>query len=175
VLASEPDMGDGSRSLYWRLREEGGVYLRLTSLRDPAAARAVEHVLDSLPEVAEVVLDLRGNPGGYEDQARQIAELLLPEGRRAPGWRTRTGGTLGAGHRGAADALSVQILVDEKTGSAAEHLAEDLLQGGAASLVGGPTVGKRDAQIPFILPDGWTLLVTAARRDQGETPVVDPP
>ncbi|TDI12173.1 MAG: hypothetical protein E2P04_06230 [Acidobacteria bacterium] len=173
VLASDPDTGDGSRSLYWKLREEGGLYLRLTSLRDPAAARAVEQVLDSLPEVVEVVLDLRGNPGGYEDQARRIAELLLPEGRTAPGWRTRTGETLGAGRRGTAGALSVQILVDGKTGSAAEHLAEDLLQGGAASLVGGPTVGKRDAQIPFILPDGWTLLVTAARRDLA--PAVDSP
>jgi len=173
VLATEPDTDDGSRSLYWKLRDEGGVYLRLTSLRDPAAARAVKQVLDSLPEVAEVVLDLRGNPGGYEDQARRIAELLLPEGREASGWRTRTGESRAAGRRGIADAVSVQILVDEKTGSAAEHLAEDLVEAGAASQVGGPTVGKRNAQVPFILPDGWTLLVTAARREHGEAPAVD--
>ena len=127
---------------------------------DAAAARAVAEVLDSLPATAEVVLDLRGNPGGYEDQARRIAELLLPPGSEAPGWRTRAGEIRGPGRQGRAAAPSVQILVDEETGSAAEHLAQDLLQGGAANLVGGPTVGKRSAQIPFLLPDGWTLLVT---------------
>lgn len=175
VLASEPDTGDGSPSLYWKLREDGSVYLRLTSLRDPTAAQAVKQVLDSLPDVAEVVLDLRGNPGGYEDQARRIAELLLPDGRDAPGWRTRAGSKHATGRRDMAGALSVQVLVDDKTGSAAEHLAEDLLRAGGASLVGGPTVGKLDAQIPFILPDGWTLLVTAARRAQDDVAVVDSP
>jgi tetratricopeptide (TPR) repeat protein len=167
VLATEPDTDDGSRSLYWHVQEEGRVYLRLTSLRDPTAARAVEQVLESLPAVEEVVLDLRGNPGGYEDQARAIADLLLPEGREAAAWRTRAGPGGGAGRLGAGGAAAVEILVDQDTGSAAEHLAEELEQGGARVL-GGPTRGKQVAQFPYILPDGWTLLVTAARRETGE-------
>jgi C-terminal processing protease CtpA/Prc len=61
--------------------------------------------------------------------------------------------------------------VDQDTASAAEHLAGQLVAGGSASLVGGPTVGKQVAQVPFILPDGWTLMVTAARL--GEPPAKD--
>ncbi len=172
VLSKPPKESlDESPSLYWAVREEGVLYLRLTSLRDPAAAKAVEEVLDSFPEVEEVVLDLRGNPGGYEEQAQKIAELLLAAGEKTTRWKTRAGDKGGDGRR-RGSSPRLEILVDGETGSAAEHLAEDLLAGGAARLVGGPTLGKRVAQIPFILPDGWTLLVTAARMDE---PVLEHP
>ena len=49
--------------------------MRLTSLRDPDAARDVQRVLESLPDVQDIILDLRGNRGGYEDQADRIERL----------------------------------------------------------------------------------------------------
>ncbi len=107
-----------------------------------------------------LVLDLRGNPGGYLDAAVKIADMLVPPGPflqlvNAHGQVT----TYSAPEH--APAPPIVVLVDGNTASAAEILAGALQYRGTA-LVGATTYGKGTVQEVFPLPGGAAVKVTVA-------------
>jgi len=111
-----------------------------------------------------LVLDLRGNPGGYLNQAVAVADLWLDDGiivttvgreRPEPAGRARAGGT--------DRDLSLVVLVDGGSASAAEIVAGALQDHARAKLVGYTTWGKGSVQQFFDLPDGSALKLTTAR------------
>jgi C-terminal processing protease CtpA/Prc len=112
----------GSPTVLSRVLDEGVLYLRLTNLEDATVAEQVEAVLASSPDAPQVILDLRGNPGGYEHLAEEVAGLLAPvEGplRMQEARDGRSPGTPRAPGRGSERRL--KVLVDGGTASAAEH------------------------------------------------------
>jgi carboxyl-terminal processing protease len=91
-----------------------------------------------------LILDLRGNPGGYLDAAARVADAFLPEGAKIVETRARRPGS---GHTIEASgdrvlSLPVAILIDGGTASASEVLAGALADDGVATLVGSRSYGK---------------------------------
>jgi len=93
-----------------------------------------------------LILDLRGNPGGYVEVGKQVAELFMPEGVI---YRTFDS----SGHK-AYEAnnpnpftMPLVVLVDSDTASAAEIVAGALKDNNRATLVGQSTFGKGSMQI----------------------------
>jgi carboxyl-terminal processing protease len=111
-----------------------------------------------------LVLDLRGNSGGFVNEAVAIASQFLRENtvvfteQRADGKRDYTA-TAG----GRALAQPLVVLVDRGTASAAEILSAALHDNGRAKLVGEKTYGKGTEQLQQVLADGGGARITVAR------------
>ncbi len=115
-----------------------------------------------------LIIDLRGNPGGYLEAAVNIAGWFLPEGsvvvreRQGPERTEVVHRT--SGHALFGDTLpKIAILVDKSTASAAEILSGALQEHGVATLVGTNTFGKGCVQELVDITDTLALKVTVAR------------
>lgn len=114
-----------------------------------------------------VILDLRGNLGGYVDSAEQIASEFIPSGVLA--YQQDASGTTStvdalAGGRATDSSIRVAVLVDGNTASAAEIIAAALQARGRADLVGNKTYGKGVVQAWLPLPDNFGgIHLTVAR------------
>ena len=115
-----------------------------------------------------LLLDLRGNPGGYLNSAADMASFFLPAGNIIVTEDYR-GKQKNVVHRSfgynvfANKKLTMAILMDQGTASAAEILAGALQQHGVAKLVGTRSFGKGSVQELFDLGGGAQLKVTVAR------------
>jgi carboxyl-terminal processing protease len=116
----------------------------------------------------KLVIDLRGNPGGYLQSAVNIASYFLPlgdvvvrenygEGQEEDVFRSK-----GFNLRQYRDFKTV-VLVDGGSASASEILAGALREQGVATLVGTKTFGKGSVQELVDMPSGASLKVTIAR------------
>jgi carboxyl-terminal processing protease len=146
--------------------EDGKIgYLRVSRFGDDtsAAARA-EAVKLKEQGVSSILLDLRGNGGGYVSAARELSGLWL-KGKVVA--TERRGGVVQQTFTTDQDAtlagIKTVILVDGGSASASEIVAAALSEHGAAKLVGTKTYGKGTMQIPEALRDGGTLKVTVAK------------
>jgi carboxyl-terminal processing protease len=113
--------------------------------------------------VRGVVVDLRGNGGGYLESSRDIASLWLNNKVIVT---ERTGGvvidTLYSRGEAILAGVPTVVMVNEGTASASEILAGALRDNGAAKLVGTKTYGKGVVQDVRSLSDGGSLKVTIA-------------
>jgi carboxyl-terminal processing protease len=109
------------------------------------------------------VLDLRGNGGGYGDEATAVASAFIPSGTIFT-TRERSGVTEVSRASGAANFHApLVVLVDGDTASAAEIVAGAIADDGLGTLVGSRTFGKGVVQSVYPLPDGSAFKVTTAR------------
>lgn len=114
----------------------------------------------------KLVLDLQGNPGGYMNQAIDMADEFLSEGKKIVFTRGKDG-------KYNSDAMSTSqgefergdliVLVNEGSASAAEILAGALQDNDRALVVGRRSFGKGLVQSPFDLSDGSELRLTISR------------
>lgn len=113
----------------------------------------------------ELVLDLRGNLGGYLQAAVQVANEFLPartlivynEGRRFAREDFKSDG------RGAYQRLPLVVLVDETSASASEIFAGAMQDNDRATVIGRRTFGKGLVQVPIEFRDGSMIRLTTAR------------
>lgn len=115
----------------------------------------------------KLVLDLRGNPGGYLDAAVDIASWFLPQGkvvvRENFGPNKDEEVYRSLGYNIFSDNFKFVILINEGSASASEILAGALSEYGKATLVGEKSFGKGSVQeLVKITPD-TALKVTIAR------------
>jgi|DewCreStandDraft_5_1066085.scaffolds.fasta_scaffold02002_13 carboxyl-terminal processing protease len=154
-------------SVEWSVLEGGVGYVRFGQFTRGSAARLARAVSElQQAGVRGLVLDLRGNPGGFVDELNRAAEVFLPPGRpvytmlsREEGRRvfsTRSGPVLDP-------TVPLVVLVDEGTASAAELLGAALRDHGRATLVGLRTAGAVLVSVTFPLPEGAGLSVAIAR------------
>jgi len=111
-----------------------------------------------------IVLDLRGDPGGYLQVAVDIAGYFLKPGSpvvKEVG-RTVPEQDYTASGSGALDTLPMAILIDGGSASAAEILSGALNNDRAIPLVGAKSFGKGTVQQLETLPDGSSLKITVA-------------
>ena len=115
----------------------------------------------------KLVLDLRGNPGGYLDAAWDMASWFLPVGSTVV---TEDFGKNGEprvyrskGYDIFGKNLKMVILADGGSASAAEILAGALQEQGVAKIVGTKTFGKGSVQQLVPLTPDTSLKVTIAR------------
>lgn len=110
-----------------------------------------------------LILDLRDNPGGYLQQALQVADLFLDAGVIASEKdKGGEGQTFRSGSRGIAQDIPLVVLVNGGSASASEIVAGALQDRGRAKLIGETTFGKGSVQLAHKLQDGSELRVTIA-------------
>jgi carboxyl-terminal processing protease len=111
--------------------------------------------------VRGLIVDLRGNPGGYVDAAQQVVSHFLAHGvvayERDPDKHLTTLAVL-PGQR--LTRLPIAVLVDSQTASAAEITAAALQDEDGAKLFGTRTYGKGSMQSVYTLGDGSTVRIT---------------
>ena len=144
-----------------RFGELGVITLREFNERTPAD---LETALKSLAGIRRLVLDLRENPGGLFEKGIAASELLLPSGAEIARSVGRGGATKHYVSRRnpILRPLPMAVLVDGRTGSSAELLAEALRAGTGATLVGTRTRGKWSIEMLRELSGGYVLKFTIA-------------
>ena len=115
----------------------------------------------------KLILDLRGNPGGYLEAAIDMASWFLPSSRVVV--REDFGQSRGEkvyrskGYDIFSEDLKFVILIDKGSASASEILAGALAEHGRAILVGDRTFGKGSVQELVNITSETSLKVTIAR------------
>ena len=140
-------------------------YIDLTGFSDNAAASLHQAVVaDVAKGQKRLILDLRGNPGGFVTAARSVASEFIGSGtifwqEDAKGNKTPTDAKSG----GAATDPSIKlvVLIDKGSASASEIVAGALRDTHRATLVGDTTFGKGTVQewTPLEGAGGFKLTV----------------
>ena len=114
----------------------------------------------------KLILDLRGNPGGYLDAAVDIGSWFIDDGKVIVsedfGANQKANVMRSHGPRLFTDKLKFVVLVDGGSASASEILAGALREHGIATLIGEKTFGKGSVQELINVTDTTSLKVTVA-------------
>ncbi|HLM67123.1 MAG TPA: S41 family peptidase, partial [Longimicrobium sp.] len=113
-----------------------------------------------------LVLDLRSNPGGLLDQGVGVSDLFLPRGQSIVETRARNpreSETYAARTPESYEGLTVAVLVDGFSASAAEIVAGALQDHDRALVLGTTSYGKGSVQSLFPLSGGNFLKMTTAK------------
>jgi carboxyl-terminal processing protease len=125
-------------------------YVRVTGFSDNAAKSVADAIkADVTGGEKELILDLRGNPGGFVTAARSIASQFIASGPIY--WQQDAKGSkleVDAEPGGAATdpSIKVSVLIDKGSASASEIVAGALQDTGRAELVGDTSYGKGTVQ-----------------------------
>ncbi|MEP2670073.1 MAG: S41 family peptidase [Cyclobacteriaceae bacterium] len=114
----------------------------------------------------KLVLDLQGNPGGYMNQAIDLADDFLPNGEKivfTNGKDTRYNSDAMSSAKGEFEKGDIIVLINEGSASASEIVAGALQDNDRALIVGRRSYGKGLVQSPFVLDDGSELRLTISR------------
>ena len=114
---------------------------------------------------SNLVIDLRGNTGGYLESAVQIANeflskgqlIVYTEGRSFPRQEYRADG------RGSYQHIPLVVLVDEGSASASEILAGSIQDNDRGTIIGRRSFGKGLVQKPMEFSDHSMIRLTIAR------------
>lgn len=112
-----------------------------------------------------IVIDLRGNTGGYMVAPIQMVNELLPDnrlivytqGRKSPREDYKSNGT------GSSQDMPVIVLVDEASASASEIFAGAIQDNDRGTIIGRRSFGKGLVQQPIEFSDGSAIRLTIAR------------
>jgi carboxyl-terminal processing protease len=113
-----------------------------------------------------LMLDLRGNPGGYMDRATKMADEFIQGNKKivyTNGKGTKYDSETYARVTGDFEEGLLVVLVDEGSASASEILAGALQDNDRALIVGRRSFGKGLVQMPISLNDGSELRLTISR------------
>ena len=146
------------------MRNDGIGYIRLYEFSAPASQRMQAGLRELLSqEPRAIIFDLRGNPGGWLDQAVEVTDLFLDDGVILyERWSDGKEQVFEARPGDVAEEVPLVVLVDGGSASASEIVAGALQDQERATLIGEHTFGKGSVQRPFTLSDGSELRVTAA-------------
>lgn len=143
-------------------------YLMLDRVARNAAAE-VDSILQSMGGTRGLILDLRGNPGGYLDESLRLADLFLERGDLLVTTRARRPGQAGPLAEEPAFArmaprvpdVPIIVLVNGFSASASEIVAGALQDHDRALVMGERTFGKGSVQSVVPLPAGRLLRITS--------------
>lgn len=113
----------------------------------------------------KLILDLRGNGGGYMDAATNIANQFLEKGKLIvyTEGQSRPREEIFATEEGVCLNGDVLILIDEWSASASEILAGAIQDNDRGTILGRRSFGKGLVQEPLMLSDGSAIRLTIAR------------
>lgn len=151
-----------------RMLEGNIAYLRLAefnAISDERVHEALKELLAQKP--MGLILDLRGNPGGYLQKAIDVASEFLPSGTLVLRERQRDKPIkeYRVERAGLAQEIPLVVLVNGLSASAAEIVAGAIRDHGRGVLIGEKTYGKGSVQNTHELRGGASLRVTIARWD----------
>ncbi len=150
----------------WRVIEGDVAYLRLAEFNAVADRRVRDALTALLPEEpVGLVLDLRGNPGGYLQTAIDVATEFFPRDTLivSEEQRGEEPEVFRARRTGLAAEIPLVVLIDAGSASASEIVAGAIRDHERGILVGETTFGKGSVQNVHSLSDGSSLRVTVAK------------
>ena len=113
-----------------------------------------------------LILDLRGNTGGYMNTAVDIVNEFIPKDRLVLYTQNNQTGnkqTYKTTKHGTFERGKLVILIDEYSASASEIVSGAIQDWDRGIIVGRRSFGKGLVQIPTILPDSSTVRLTVSR------------
>lgn len=116
--------------------------------------------------MSQLIIDLRGNPGGYMDRATDMVDELVGGNGvivYTKGKDPANNYKVDAGKKGIFESGKIVVLVDEGSASASEIVSGSLQDYDRATIVGRRTFGKGLVQAPISLSDGSELRLTISR------------
>lgn len=133
------------------------------------AAKTNEEFRDALIELKNegmesLIIDLKGNPGGYLNAAFYLADELLGDGKLIVYTEGKNSprNDMKATRYGNFEEGDVIVLVDQYSASASEILSGAIQDWDRGVVVGRRSFGKGLVQKPFPLPDGSQIRLTIA-------------
>lgn len=146
----------------YEIKEDNIGYIRLTDFNDSSYEKMKEAV-DFLKEkgIKGVIIDLRGNPGGYLDKVVDICRMLIPKG---PIVKTQVKGEILETYYSDLEEapFKLAVLVNGGSASASEILAGAVRDSNTGILIGEKTYGKGTVQNVSRLSDGSGVKLTVA-------------
>lgn len=150
------------------LRKDGVFVIRIFTFNANAAEKFREAVREFANSRSDkMIIDVRGNPGGYLEVAVDIASWFLPVGKTIVtedyGVKRPPDVSRSRGYDVFSDKVKLVILIDQGSASASEILAGALRDHGKATLVGAKSFGKGSVQQLFNVTSDTSLKITIAR------------
>ena len=135
------------------------------------SANTQEEFMENLRKLVEeqglqhLVLDLRGNPGGYLQGATEMLSQFFPDGKLLVYTKGRTDEPKEYKSNGRArfNIQNVVVLIDENSASASEIVAGAIQDWDRGWVIGRRSFGKGLVQEQYDLHDGGALRLTIAR------------
>lgn len=150
---------------YYMMDDKTG-YLRVKNFGEQTYAEMLVALANlNIDGMKQLIVDLRGNRGGYMHIAIQMANEFLPggklivytEGRKSPREEFHSDG------RGTFQKIPIVVLVDEGSASASEIFSGAIQDNDRGTIVGRRTFGKGLVQQPMEFRDGSVVRLTVAR------------
>lgn len=142
-------------------------YVKISRFAQTTFREFIEHVdgLKKKHNISRIIVDLRGNNGGYMTAATNIADQFLDanklivytEGKASP--RSE----IYSSSRGICKDMKVAVLIDEWSASASEILAGAIQDNDRGTIIGRRSFGKGLVQEQSLLSDGSAIRLTVAR------------
>lgn len=150
-----------------RMLTQEFAYLRIHQFQDDTAESLKKdlEILKVKYNLKGLILDLRNNAGGYLESALSVADLFLDAGVIVS-VKGRDDADVEIHQAGKGDlfaGLSIVVLIDAGTASAAEILAGALQDNNRALIVGEQSFGKGSVQTLIPLAHGGAIKLTTAR------------
>ena len=146
----------------------GTGYIGLTGGFQRSSDEELRQAMKKLEEqgMRQLVLDLRGNPGGLLDQAIDVASEFLPRGQVVVSVKGRTEYSEPVVYKSSGSepaSIPLVVLINRNTASASEIVAGAIQDHGRGLIVGETSFGKGLVQRIFQLPFNTGLTLTTAR------------
>ena len=139
------------------------LYVRIYQFGTETSSEFAKALTDGLAGSSGMVLDLRGDPGGFISAADDVISQFVTSGETFE-TRGRNGTDRHqVGSKHTAPSVPLVVLVDANSASAAEIVAGSLQVRQRAKLVGTKTYGKGSVQEDFVLSDGSDVHLTVER------------
>jgi carboxyl-terminal processing protease len=154
-----------SLDIAYMLDEKIG-FIRLNKFSATTHEEFLEAALGLLDQgMQQLILDLRGNTGGFLSAARDISDEFLDDGKLIvyTEGKNRPRSFAFATKKGLLQNLPVAVLIDEGSASASEIVAGALQDNDRGIIVGRRSFGKGLVQEQLPLPDGSAVRLTVAR------------
>jgi carboxyl-terminal processing protease len=155
------------------------LWIRLYEFANDASLGVRRVITDDPQPPRAIVLDLRGDPGGYLDEARLVAGIFVPAGSTIGYVQERRGSMMPLRSQGVPlYGGPLTILIDQGTASSAEIIAGAMKDLHRATLVGDTSAGALGGAETMPLPGGamsvTVLRIVAPQREQVEGVGVTP-
>ncbi len=146
----------------------GTGYIGLTGGFQSTSDEELRESLDKLKSqgMRQLVLDIRGNPGGLLTQAIDVASEFLPRGQVVVSVKGRTEYSDPIVYKSTGsepEDVPLVVLINRGTASASEIVAGAIQDHGRGLIVGETSFGKGLVQHVFLLPFNTGLTLTTAR------------
>ncbi len=146
--------------------EDGVGYINLQQFARNTYSEFIDAMNELLKQgMTSLVLDLRGNAGGFMDQAILIANEFLPKGSLIVYTEDRMGNQQKEYNKrdGQLQNIPLMVLIDEGSASSSEIVAGALQDNDRGTIIGRRSFGKGLVQRQIPYTDGSALRLTIAR------------